>query len=83
MNELLVFFKDPEVTRNPVRAHLLFARGASSPTGVRLRSARYARLRSPTLRLTPVGEDGWCRQAESCFANYTTCPVLLAPRQTL
>ena len=26
-------------------------------------------------------QDGLCGQAESCFANYTNCPVLLAPRQ--
>jgi len=25
-------------------------------------------------------QAGPCGQAESCFANYTTCPVLLAPR---
>ena len=37
-------------------------------------SFRRASLRSPIL------QDGWCGQEDSCFANYTTCPVLLAPR---
>jgi hypothetical protein len=26
-------------------------------------------------------KDGTCRQGKSWFANYTTCPGLLAPRQ--
>ena len=28
-------------------------------------------------------KNGRGRQGKSCFANYTTCPVLLAPRQAL
>jgi hypothetical protein len=28
-------------------------------------------------------KDGWCGQGDSCFANYKTCPVLLAPRQDI
>ena len=26
-------------------------------------------------------QEGWCGLEDSCFANYTSSPVLLAPRQ--
>src|ERR1035437_7182977 len=28
-------------------------------------------------------QDGQCSQGKSCFANYTTCPVLPAPRHLI
>ena len=41
---------------------------------VRIPSFRRASLRSPSFKTG-------CGQGDSCFANYKTCPVLLAPRQ--
>jgi hypothetical protein len=57
MNELLVLFKDAQTTRRSARTRRQFARGASSP---HRGSAALGSLRSPSLRLPPVGGGRGC-----------------------
>jgi hypothetical protein len=58
MNELLVLFKGAQATRHTVRTTVFSRAGVLPLRG----SAALGSLRSPSLRLTPEGEDEWCRQ---------------------
>src|SRR5437867_12617550 len=78
MNELLVLFKDAQATHHTVRT-TVFSRAVRLPSlGVRLRSARYARLRSAS---PPVREDGGADRQSPVLL--TTSPVLFFSRRDM